>query len=362
MARSTITRRLSSCTELDDGELNSPILFLNDPSLGSVHLALALNTQVCSWRLIRSDSRIKIMIAITALGDRLCAFAPPLEDRERAAMVEIILYLTRPKALALPSGTFHAVFIVNRSSMYAAIAAIHIEALNQSGTLFSLLFSSVETTPPPPEVPDPSTEIMPQAPASILNLEDHTENITPPRDPHNCRMVSVGAWWSFPKRRLYYLRMDTPLLAICPAGWKARTLGDVLARLVDHTPGCETCISGHDHVDSYNAIWKPGEVAEACLCKGPCLWLKSKQRDMIVEGDVSMCRVLFMDAVDTIRLVSNRNPRISANLAEVISAFGSARQVPVNAAGWHLVALSEIASSIMISGCARLRRLCYPKT
>ncbi|ARD71338.1 tegument protein UL16 [Columbid alphaherpesvirus 1] len=327
-------------------------------------LVKALNDRKCVWRVIRADPRIKIMVCLTALEANLSAYAPPIsDDPEQARWVEILLYITRPRSMNLPQESFHVVFIVNRSRAYAAVADLNLIPTLGDDSPDAIFFEDVDPLDPPTNMPDPSTEDFPSFPHADVDLDAIAERAKPPSDPYNCLALSVGAWWSPSQRRIYYLRMETSLLALCPAGWRDRSLGATLARLLNHEHGCWECRRQHEHIDAYNAIRIPGSLGLSCLCFGPCMWSKARQRDLSVQGDPSICQVLFLDNVDAVRITETTNgPSITGSLGAVIGPGGSARRVPVNATGWHLAALPETWSMAMIRGCSRLSRLCSPST
>uniref|UniRef100_A0AAU0K7X3 UL16/UL94 family protein n=1 Tax=Anatid alphaherpesvirus 2 TaxID=3080522 RepID=A0AAU0K7X3_9ALPH len=321
----------------------------------SAALANALNDGVCAWRTLRCDSRLTVMTAIAALSPQLAPYAPPNEGG-RLKWMEVIMYLTRPRAMNLTRNSFHVVFLLNRTSVYAVVAQLRVESTRGSGSPDVVLFSSIEALPRPPGVPDAAAETFPLQPAVDPDVDSLAERVCAPRDPNDCVAVSVGAWWSLRDGRLYYLRMEASLMALCPAGWRDRSLGAILSRLMDHERGCSECRPRDgDHVDACNAVWAPGSMGSNCLCRGPCMWRKALQRDVSVDGDVSVCQLLFMDAVDSVRIADHENaPKISGCLGDVISAGGASSRVPVNSSGWHLAALPEMWSRAMIMGCSRL--------
>ncbi|SCO83581.1 tegument protein UL16 [Spheniscid alphaherpesvirus 1] len=326
-------------------------------------LVSILNHQVCTWRNVRKDSRVKIMVALTSISVQMGPVIVPHDDYDKALWVEIMLYITRPKALDLPKGKFHLLIIVNRNDHVSMVASLQTKQLGDvQQEIFAITFSEPVKVPLPADIPDPSSEALPTLPAMSLNLDKHTHVTDPPPDPYNCRLISVGAWWSFSERRIYFLQMDSSLLPLCPAGLRTRFLGAILGRLLNHPEGCNTCRSSKDHIDAFNNVWTPGDLADACVCSGPCLWKKANQLDITTEGDMGLCQILFMDTVDKVRITcSTRNPRITSNLMDLISGTGSRKQIPVNAAGWRLATFTSVACKAMICGCPSLKRLCADK-
>lgn len=82
-----------------------------------MEVAAALTEDFAAWRLLRSDSRVKVYAALAVVGARLAAVAPG------AATVAARVYLTRPRALRLAQGRFHVVVLLNDAA-YALVAAV----------------------------------------------------------------------------------------------------------------------------------------------------------------------------------------------------------------------------------------------
>ncbi|RXF50619.1 hypothetical protein EG861_14650, partial [Enterococcus faecalis] len=82
----------------------------------AMEVAAALTEDFAAWRLLRSDSRVKVYAALGVVGARLAAVAPG------AATVDARVYLTRPRALRLAQGRFHVVVLLNDAA-YALVAA-----------------------------------------------------------------------------------------------------------------------------------------------------------------------------------------------------------------------------------------------
>ncbi|AAF66751.1 UL16 [Gallid alphaherpesvirus 2] len=302
------------------------------------------------------------MLALIALDSSLCTYVTPNKQPRKAKWVEIFMYLTRPKNLYLSRKEFHILFLANGTRAYSVTATLRIHPILHEGSSADVIFfSNVSSTEAYAIIPDVTSEFLPTTPCIELDIDVFVERTQPPDDPHNCIPISIGVWWSFSKRRFYYLRMEESLLAICPAGWQQRSLSATLAKFINHESGCRECREHCDlHIDAYNVLWECGSFGHTCLCRGPCMWIKARQRDLLVEGDKSLGCVLFMDMVNSVRLITNPSTetRITERLEDVIVAGVGYSNIPVNSCGWHLVCLPEIWSAIMIQGCIRLTRLC----
>nr|UGX62047.1 tegument protein UL16 [Felid alphaherpesvirus 1] len=322
----------------------------------------ALSDDICSLKPIRSDSRIKIYKGVGLLTPRLAPFTPAPSQLSsiKNYCVSVTLYITRPKALKLSKGQFHILALFGISTAYAFISNVILKPMLPDSTILGASFYDASAIPLPKEVPDPTAELITCDDPLHLDVSMFATPAQPPDQRYDCCVLAPGVWWSYRECSIYYLCMDTTLLALCPSGWRCRSLCGILARLLNHREGCGLC-QFEGHVDALNASSEPSNIPpESCLCWAPCLWRKAGQRDLPVEGDHVLFRVLFMDAVDRIRLPgSPRNPKITNNISDVISGIGSdGRQIPANGAGWNLVVLDENITKALICSCVHLRRLC----
>ncbi|AAG45753.1 UL16 tegument protein [Meleagrid alphaherpesvirus 1] len=327
----------------------------------AVNFVNTLNDRACVWRTLRADSRLAVMSTVLALDRSFCMHAPPNTQEHKTKWVEIFMYLTRPKSLCLCRKAFYILFVINGVRLYSITSTLHIVPLrHKEGSADIIHFSGVSPADLPLVLPDVANEPLPPPPAMVPDIDALAERDRPPEDPDVCITVSIGAWWSISQRKFYYLRMEESLLAICPAGWQQRSLGATLAKFLDHENGCRQCNS-HDssHLDVYGGSWGCGTVGHACLCKGPCMWMKARQTELPVEGDTSLYCVLFMGMVKSVKLMIAENSKITDRLEDIIVAGGACCNTPVNSCGWHLVSLPTNWSMLMIQGCIKLPRLCY---
>nr|WEY31932.1 hypothetical protein [Suid alphaherpesvirus 1] len=316
-----------------------------------MEVAAALTEDFAAWRLLRSDSRVKVYAALAVVGARLAAVAPG------AATVAARVYLTRPRALRLAQGRFHVVVLPNDAA-YALVAAVTTTTLRGSGgelVRLTLGDASLEALPADLPVAEP----VPAAPVSRLDLDAAEPVAAAPAGRRDCVVLAPGAWWA--RGRVYFLQMDPRLLALCPAGWRARHLGAVLAGLLsprddDGGSCCRECRV--EHVDALNATPHPDGAAAPCLCAAPCLWRQADKRELRAS-DSGLFRVLFLDAVRFVRMLPRRKiVDVASELIGGLDARG--RHVVVNDAGWRLVALDPDASRALVCGCPLLRALCDP--
>ncbi|AAC59563.1 tegument protein UL16 [Equid alphaherpesvirus 4] len=323
-------------------------------------LTEALTEDIAVLRLIRSDPRVKIFMAVSVLTPRLARFAPPQSKLTHTAKCAVIMiYLTRPKALALQPKQFHVLVTFSKSSVYSLVMRVKTKPFPISPQRFCGVFQDPEPIGLPSDVPNPATENIPTEINDRLDVSNFATQTQPPKDKYDCCVLAPGVWWYKAQKAIYFLQMDEALLALCPAGWKARGLGIILGRLLNHQEGCSTC-RFTEHSDPLNATADSVATPESCLCWAPCLWRKSRQRELKVEGDRYLFRVLFMDAVERVRLTGlRRSPKITADLADLVVGIGShGQQIPVNSAGWKLVALDANISKLIVCGCYSLRYLC----
>ncbi|QBN85135.1 tegument protein UL16-like protein [Phocid alphaherpesvirus 1] len=320
----------------------------------------ALSEDVCSLRLIRSDSRIKIYKGLGFLSSKLAPFIPaPDKNTIDKYYTTIMFYFTKPKALKLERGQFHVLILTGQSTVYAIVSNVILKSISEDNILYSAIFFDATSVTLPAILPDISSEAIPSEISIHVDVNAFSKPAKTPDHKYDCCVISPGVWWSFRECTIYYLCMDASLLALCPSGWKGRSLGVVLSRLLNHKEGCETC-SNIEHVDALNSLVNINLQPESCLCFAPCRWRKALQNEISVDGDSSMFRVLFMDTVTRVRLFSTkRNPKITENLGEVLTGIASNdQQIPVNGAGWRLVMLDENIARGVICGCPHLRRLC----
>nr|WPN78289.1 tegument protein UL16 [Human alphaherpesvirus 1] len=308
------------------------------------------------WRVVRADERLKIFRCLTVLTEPLCQVALPNPDPGRALFCEIFLYLTRPKALRLPPNTFFALFFFNRERRYCAI--VHLRSVTHPLTplLCTLTFARIRAATPPEETPDPTTEQLAEEP--VVGELDGAYLVpakTPP-EPGACCALGPGAWWHLPSGQIYCWVMDSDLGSLCPPGSRARHLGWLLARITNHPGGCESC-APPPHIDSANALWLSSVVTESCPCVAPCLWAKMAQCTLAVQGDASLCPLLFGHPVDTVTLLqAPRRPCITDRLQEVVGGRCGADNIPPTSAGWRLCVFSSYISRLFATSCPTVAR------
>nr|AMB15530.1 tegument protein [Equid alphaherpesvirus 1] len=349
-----------SCLSLWEGSASSPNRQLTPEAVNC--LTEALTEDVAVLRLIRSDPRVKIFMAVSVLTPRLARFAPPPPKLTHTAKCAVIMiYLTRPKALALQPKQFHMLVTFNKASVYSLVVRVKTKPFPVGTQRFRAVFQDPEFIGLPSDIPDPAAENIPTEINDRLDVSNFATPAQPPKDKYDCCVLAPGVWWSNANKAIYFLQMDVALLALCPAGWKARGLGIILGRLLNHQEGCATC-RFTEHSDPLNATADSMATPESCLCWAPCLWRKAHQRELTVEGDRYLFRVLFMDAVERVRLTGlRRSPKITANLADLVVGIGPhGQQIPVNNAGWKLVALDADISRLIVCGCYALRYICPP--
>ncbi|AQX83358.1 tegument protein UL16 [Canid alphaherpesvirus 1] len=320
----------------------------------------ALSEDICSLRLIRSDSRIKIYKGLVILSSKLAPFLPALDKNNiDKYYTSIMFYFTKPKALKLDRGQFHVLILTGPSTAYAIISNVIMKPISEDNLIYTAMFFDATSVTLPQTLPDISSETIPSEISIRVDVNTFTKPAKVPDYKYDCCVISPGVWWSFRESTIYYLCMDASLLALCPSGWKGRSLGVVLSRLLNHKEGCNTCLNV-EHVDALNSLVSINLQPESCLCFAPCLWRKALQRDINVEGDSSMFRVLFMDTITRVRLSgTKRNPKITENLGEILTGIGkNDKQIPVNGAGWNLVMLDDNIAKGIICGCPHLRRIC----
>ncbi|AVT50764.1 tegument protein UL16 [Cervid alphaherpesvirus 2] len=329
-----------------------------DPAAAGALLARALTEELGCLHLVRSDSRVKIYVAVATLGRLLARLAPP-EAAGPGGVVRVTLYITRPRQLELPPRHFHVLALFGAAAgARACVAAVRTRALVPGSTRVRAALRDAVAVPAPADLPDPGAEALPPAPAERVDPFAHTAFARPPRDAADCFAVAPGVWWSYAERRLYLVQMDEALLALCPAGWRSRSLGGVLGRLLSHPEGCAAC-AARWHVDALNADAEPGPC-DACPCAAPCLWRKARRRDVPVAGDSSLFRVLFAGAVARVRLLdARRRPRITGAVSELLAGVGERGEaVPVNGAGWQLRVMDPDVARLLACSCRALRSVC----
>ncbi|ASW27092.1 tegument protein UL16 [Beluga whale alphaherpesvirus 1] len=316
-------------------------------------VADALYEDLAGVRLVRADSRVKIYAAATVLSKPLSELLPP---GPAGTLVRVMLYVTRPRALGLPPGRFHVLAVFNATAAFAFTAHVRARA-RLGGALLQMRFADAERTEPPEGLPDVAAEDAAPDPEPAFDVCAFAAPGRPPRT-DDCVAVAPGAWWSFAERKLYFLRMDEPLLSLCPAGWRARDLGAVLHRLLSHPEGCEEC-RPPPHIDTVN-LGAEEAAPDACVCAAPCLWRKARQREVPVAGDGDLFRVLFLDRVAVVRfLVPRGRAKVVRSPSDLIVGLdGHLNPVPVNDAGWRLVEVDRVAANVLICGCPRLRVAC----
>ncbi|QBM10885.1 Capsid-binding protein UL16 [Caprine alphaherpesvirus 1] len=330
-----------------------------DPALAGARLARALTEELGCLRLVRSDSRVKIYAGVATLGRLLARLAPPGGGADGPGpAVRVTVYITRPRSLELPPRHFHVLALFDGARAHACIASVRTRALVPGSARVRAVFGDAVAVPAPADVPDPSAETIPPEPAEHLDPYAFTAFARPPRDSADCFEVAPGVWWSYADRRLYLLQMDEALLALCPAGWRSRSLGGVLGRLLSHPEGCATCAAGW-HIDALNARTAPS-ACDACPCAAPCLWKKARRRDVPVAGDSSLFRVLFADAVARVRFLgSRRHPRIASAPSDILTGIGpGSESVPATGAGWQLRVMDDDVARLLACNCRALRSAC----
>ncbi|QPI70157.1 tegument protein UL16 [Equid herpesvirus 6] len=324
-------------------------------------LAEAHTEEVAALRLVRGDPRDKIFRGDSVLGPRLAPFVPPPPPKagRAARCAAVAVYLTRPKALALQPKQFHALVVFGPDAAYSLVVRDKSRPLFPGAHRFRIVFQDAAPVAAPADVPDPAAEAVPTENSEQVDVSDFATPAEPPEERYDCRVLAPGVWWSVPRQTIYFLQMDAALLALCPAGWRARGLGIVLGRLVNHPEGCAACRLA-EHADPHNAAIESAATPESCLCWAPCLWRKAGQREIAVDGDRHLFRVLYMDAVERVRLAGmRRGPKNTADLSEVLVGLGPhGQQIPANSSGWKLVALDPDDSRLLVCGCATLRYLC----
>lgn len=320
-------------------------------------LVARIANSVFVWRVVRGDERLKIFRCLTVLTEPLCQVALPDPDPERALFCEIFLYLTRPKALRLPSNTFFAIFFFNRERRYCA--TVHLRSVTHPRTplLCTLAFGHLEAASPPEETPDPAAEQLADEPVAHELDGAYLVPTEPPPNPGACCALGPGAWWHLPGGRIYCWAMDDDLGSLCPPGSRARHLGWLLSRITDPPGGGGAC-APTAHIDSANALWRAPAVAEACPCVAPCMWSNMAQRTLAVRGDASLCQLLFGHPVDAVILrQATRRPRITAHLHEVVVGRDGAESViRPTGAGWRLCVLSSYTSRLFATSCPAVAR------
>ncbi|AFV53404.1 tegument protein UL16 [bovine alphaherpesvirus 1] len=328
-----------------------------DPAAAGALLARALTEELGCLHLVRSDSRVKIYVAVATLGRLLARLVSP-EDASPGAAVRVTLYITRPRSLELPPRHFHVLVLFGGAVARACVAGVRTRALVPGSTRVRAVFRDAVAVPAPADLPDPSAEVVPPAPAEHVDPFAFTAFARPPRDAADCFQLAPGVWWSYADRRLYLVQMDEALLALCPAGWRSRSLGGVLGRLLSHPEGCAACTAKW-HIDALNAAPEPG-ACDVCPCAAPCLWKKARRQDVPVAGDSSLFRVLFTDAVARVRILgSRRRPRITGALPELLAGVGPRGEaVPVNGAGWQLRVMDDDVTRLLASSCRAMRSVC----
>ncbi|ADO13813.1 tegument protein UL16 [Saimiriine alphaherpesvirus 1] len=312
-----------------------------------------------SWRLVRGDERLKIFRCITALTEQLAEIALVLPDPQKALFCEVLVYLTRPRAMRLPTGTFYAMFVFNRSHRFCATVAVRSTGHPRAGQeVATLVFSNLKAAEPPGENPDPAAEVYPETPLAFDLEEAYARPVSGvPDAPNHCYQLSPGAWWHFPSGQIYCWHADESLLPLLPPGSRARHLGWLLARIANHPNGCEDC-AGSVHADPVNALWDSREIAGVCPCVAPCAWMKLARRDVPVEGDGSLAALLFRHRIDSIYLMGSlRAPRITDDLSEVVRGRYQHTNVPLNPRGWHLTAYTARASRVFACACPAVSRI-----
>ncbi|AQS79200.1 tegument protein UL16capsid maturation protease [Ateline alphaherpesvirus 1] len=345
--------------------MSSPGGDARDPGPGAPEAAPeaveAAANGLLSWRLVRGDERLKIFRGITALTEPLAELAPVLPDPTRALFCEVLVYLTRPRAMRLRSNAFYVMFVFNRQRRFCATATVRATD-HRRGDLgvVALRFSGLRPAEPPEENPDPAAEAYPESPL-VAELDEAYARPADgaPEAPHDCATLGPGAWWHFPSGRIYCWHLDETLLPMLPPGGRARHLGWLLARITNHQGGCEDCATP-PHADPVNALWDSREVAEACPCASPCLWNKMARREVPVAGDASLAALLFTRRVDSLYLMGSvRAPRVTDDLSEVVGGRHQHAAVPLHPGGWRMVEYSTRASRMFACACPAVARVAF---
>ncbi|AFR32456.1 tegument protein UL16 [Leporid alphaherpesvirus 4] len=330
----------------------------SDVDLCDTTASAAINS-LFVWRLVRADDRIKVFRCLMTMTELLGRTMPPLDDPSRSLFCETFVYITRPRAMRLAPGVSYAIFIFNRERRYCAATEVRAISNPDAPQLFSLTFRGVTRASAPDEVPDPSAETLPEEPAMLDVIAGHSEPAPAPPDPTACLALGPGAWWHFPSRRIYRWVLDDGLLPLCPPGWRACTLGRIIARITNHEAPCPDC-DPEPHVDSVNALWSGCGIGDACPCISPCASHKTGRRHIQVRGDVSLCVLLFPVPVTAIFLPgSARQPRISDRLRDVVGGSRNHESVVPLEDGWRLRALSPYASAAFATSCPAISRVVY---
>nr|AIH07155.1 ORF44 [Human alphaherpesvirus 3]ANS13507.1 ORF44 [Human alphaherpesvirus 3]ANS13581.1 ORF44 [Human alphaherpesvirus 3]AVY51210.1 ORF44 [Human alphaherpesvirus 3]QWE79399.1 ORF44 [Human alphaherpesvirus 3] len=322
----------------------------------------ALTLDMGLWKSILTDPRVKIMRSTAFITLRIAPFIPLQTDTTNIAVVVATIYITRPRQMNLPPKTFHVIVNFNYEVSYAMTATLRIYPVENIDHVFGATFKNPIAYPLPTSIPDPRADPTPADLTPTPNLSDYLQPPRLPKNPYACKVISPGVWWSDERRRLYVLAMEPNLIGLCPAGWHARILGSVLNRLLSHADGCDEC-NHRVHVGALYALPHVTNHAEGCVCWAPCMWRKAGQRELKVEVDIGATQVLFVDVTTCIRITSTKNPRITANLGDVIAGTNaSGLSVPVNSSGWQLYMFGETLSRAIINGCGLLQRICFPET
>nr|WGO49748.1 tegument protein [Macropodid alphaherpesvirus 2] len=315
-------------------------------------LSAALKS-IFAWRLIRGDERLKVFKSVMALTPELCRVALANPDHQRSMFCEVFVYIMRPKAMRLPENTFFALFTLNGDRRYCAVSLIYRTSHPHSEDICSLEFVRLKPTTAPPDMPDPNTEAIPTHPLVSTITEAYAVPAVPPDTPSDCCLLSPGAWWHRPTGQIYCWVFDERLLPLCPPGYQGRTLGRLLANISGHPNFCRECAT--PHVDSANALWTAPNIAEACPCNAPCSWVKLANQTLEIEGDASLCQLLFRRPVNKIILMdSYQDPRITDRLDNVLFGEYQTHHVPLAPQNWKLYVLSSYISNMFLTSCPNL--------
>ncbi|AMB17032.1 tegument protein [Macropodid alphaherpesvirus 1] len=323
---------------------------LDGKTISSLTAALK---SVFAWRMVRGDDRLKVFKCVMALTPELCRVALANPDHQRALFCEAFVYIMRPKAMRLPENTFFALFTFNGERRYCAVTPIYRIPHPQTEDVCTLEFLRLKPTAAPPDMPDPTAETIPTHPVISALAEAYAVPATPPDTASNCCLLSPGAWWHYPTAQIYCWALDEELLPLCPPGYQSRTLGRLLANISGHPSSCRDCAT--PHVDSANSLWSAPAIAEACPCNAPCSWVKLATQALEIEGDASLCQLLFRSPVNKIMLLdSYQTPRITDRLDNVVLGEFQTHHVPLAAQNWKLYVLSSYVSRMFLTSCPNL--------
>ncbi|AIU39279.1 tegument protein UL16 [Testudinid alphaherpesvirus 3] len=312
-----------------------------------------LNTNFCLWRLIRNDTKVKVMTSISAINDDLARVTETNEGSQSFG-VTAFLYVTRP--ITLPPGRYHCCIILNTKTEYHLECGLGFCKPPIEGLWFVTFIDPVHHESD--ISPDITQEQLPIHELFDPNTEDFYAPTPVPEFRNNIINIAPGAWWDTRDRLIYVLRLKEELKAYCPTLEHKYYLGNLLCKITAQKQQCEMC-RADKHVDSINGLWISDGVSSLCVCRVPCLMNKSGLTQLPITHRGAICDVLFDNAQATelvLRHPLNQEP-ITDRVSELLYGTDAQKNqlVPVDD-NWELIKLTPFISSALMCGCYEMKR------